>query len=57
MKTLNDEVNRIYNELADLECQMMFDEVNRIRNELACVLESVDRHKNFNKSTKNQKNI
>lgn len=35
MKTLNDEINRIHNELADLGRRVKFDEVNRICNELA----------------------
>lgn len=50
MKTLDYEVNRIRNELADLGCQMMFDMsclelVEKIYNEIienAGVLESVD---------------
>ena len=50
MNTLNDEVNRIRNELADLGCQMMFgmscfELAEKIANEIienADVLESVD---------------
>ena len=53
MKTLDNEVNRIRNELADLGCQMMFgmscfELVEQIYNEIienADVLESVDRQR------------